>query len=152
MFACTAGQVLGAIASKSRGGTFHYIRDEESLTIRFAEILAGLLSVVVRDLELVVSELPGHSKIIIQEKDEGDTAEHGRYRQRRQNGKVYITFGDLFGGEARKVIIRILLPAVHRGYRATVLTAQCLYRYLESFAYRSSYSLCLKLQVILVLS
>ncbi|RCV37310.1 hypothetical protein SETIT_8G052500v2 [Setaria italica] len=121
-------EVLGAIASKSRGGTFHYIRDEESLTIRFAEILAGLLSVVVRDLELVVSELPGHSKIIIQEKDEGDTAEHGRYRQRRQNGKVYITFGDLFGGEARKVIIRILLPAVHRGYRATVLTAQCLYR------------------------
>lgn len=144
--------MLGAIASKSRGGTFHYIRDEESLTIRFAEILAGLLSVVVRDLELVVSELPGHSKIIIQEKDEGDTAEHGRYRQRRQNGKVYITFGDLFGGEARKVIIRILLPAVHRGYRATVLTAQCLYRYLASFAYRSSYSLCLKLQVILVFS
>ncbi|CAM0146229.1 unnamed protein product [Urochloa decumbens] len=121
-------RVLGAIASKSNGGTFHYVRDDESLTVRFAEILAGLLSVVVQDLELVVSEQPGHSKIIVQEKDEGDAAEPGKYPQRRQGDKVCISFGDLFSGEVRKVIVHLLLPAVHRGYRATVLTAQCSYR------------------------
>ncbi|CAL4982221.1 unnamed protein product [Urochloa decumbens] len=120
--------VLGAIASKSSGGTFHYVRDDESLTVRFAEILAGLLSVVVQDLELVVSEQPGHSKIIVQEKDEGDAAEPGKYPQRRQGDKVCISFGDLFSGEVRKVIVHLRLPAVHRGYRAPVLTAQCLYR------------------------
>ncbi|CAL4989298.1 unnamed protein product [Urochloa decumbens] len=114
-------EVLGAIASKSNGGTFHYVRDDESLTVRFAEILAGLLSVVVQDLELVVSEQPGHSKIIVQEKDEGE------YPQRRQGDKVCISFGDLFSGEVRKVIVHLRLPAVHRGYHAPVLTAQCLY-------------------------
>ncbi|CAL4994972.1 unnamed protein product [Urochloa decumbens] len=126
-------KVLGAIASKSNGGTFHYVRDDESLTVRFAEILAGLLSVVVQDLELVVSEQPGHSKIIVQEKDEGDAAEPGKYPQRRQGDKVCISFGDLFSGEVRKVIVHLLLPAVHRGYRATVLTAQCSYRYMTLF-------------------
>jgi hypothetical protein len=130
LFARTAGQLLGAIASKSRGGTFHCVRDEESLIVRFAEILAGLLSVVVQHLELVVSELPSHSKVIIREKGAGDTAEAGKYRQnRRKDGKVYISFGgDLFNGEARKVIIHILLPAVHRRYRASVLAAQCSFR------------------------
>ncbi|CAO2152968.1 unnamed protein product [Urochloa humidicola] len=97
-------KVLGAIASKSSGGTFHYVRDDESLTVHFAEILAGLLSVVVQDLELILWEQPRHSKIIVQEKDEGDAVEPaGRYQLTRQGDKFSVTFGDLFVGEVRKV-------------------------------------------------
>lgn len=56
-------QVLAAIAGKSNGGTFYDVKDGENLSVHFSALLAGLLSVVVQDLELTVCDQPGHSKI-----------------------------------------------------------------------------------------
>jgi hypothetical protein len=122
-------QVLEAIASKSRGGTFYFVKDGASLNEHFSQLLAGLLSVVVQDLKLTVWEVPGHSKI--SEVDAGgytterdDTTEWG-------DGacSVTVTFGDLYNGEERKVIVNLHLSAIRREYReTTVLFAQCVYR------------------------
>ncbi|XP_062183177.1 E3 ubiquitin-protein ligase WAV3-like [Phragmites australis] len=118
-------KVLGKIASKSQGGTFHYVRDEESLSVRFAEILAGLLSVVVQDLKLTVRQ-QGHSTI---EKVDAGSYHRPQPPESDYNApSVNISFGDLGSGEVRKVIVHLLLPAVHREYRATAIVAQCSYR------------------------
>ncbi|CAL4982218.1 unnamed protein product [Urochloa decumbens] len=116
-------KVLQAIASNSQGGTFLYVRDEDSLTKRFAEIMAGLLSVVVQDLELSVWPQRGHSTIkeVVAGSYLPKPTEDGHHG-------YSVRFGDLFCGEVRKVIVHLLLPAVHRGYRTTVIYAQCSYR------------------------
>ncbi|CAL4956892.1 unnamed protein product [Urochloa decumbens] len=115
-------EVLGAIASKSQGGTFRYVRDDESLSAHFAKILAGLLSIVVQDLKLTLWEQPGHSKI--------ERVEAGSYPQTLVGDtcSVNVSFGDIFSDEVRKVIVHLILPAVHREYRATSVVAQCCYR------------------------
>ncbi|GJM94359.1 hypothetical protein PR202_ga10999 [Eleusine coracana subsp. coracana] len=117
-------KVLGTIASKSQGGTFYFVKDGESLSEHFSQILAGLTSVVVQDLKLTVWDQPRHSKI--------DKVEAGGYHDPHapaddRDGSVTVSFGELFSGEERKVIVHLLLPAVDRDeYRATtVLFAQC---------------------------
>ncbi|TVU18277.1 hypothetical protein EJB05_34366, partial [Eragrostis curvula] len=120
-----AGQVLEAIASKSQGGTFYFVRDGESLSEHFSRILAGLLSIVVQDLQLTVWQHRGYSMI-----DE-DKVHAGGYPKTADAaaGSVTINFGDLYSGEVRKVIVDLLLPAVHREYPpTTVLCALCQYR------------------------
>ncbi|CAD6260980.1 unnamed protein product [Miscanthus lutarioriparius] len=120
----TPRHVLESIASKSQGGTFHYVSDDKSFTVRFAEILGGLLSVVVQDLNLTVWQQPGHSTI------EAEEVYAGSYRKVGDSaaGWVTVSFGDLFSGEARKVLVRVLLPAVHNEHRVAVLLARCSYR------------------------
>lgn len=116
--------MLASIASKSRGGTFHYVSDDKSFTVRFAEILGGLLSVVVQDLNLTVWQQPGHSTIEAKEVYAGSYPKVGDSAA----GSVTVSFGDLFSGEARKVLVRVLLHAVHNEHRVAVLLAQCSYR------------------------
>ncbi|TVU18281.1 hypothetical protein EJB05_34370, partial [Eragrostis curvula] len=116
--------VLEAIASKSQGGTYYFVRDGESLCEHLSQVLAGLLSVVVRDLRLTVWEQLGHSKT--------DKVDAGGYTQVAEyngsGGLVTIFFGDLYSGEVRKVIVDLVLPAVGREDGPTpVLFAQCLY-------------------------
>jgi hypothetical protein len=55
-------QILEAIMSKSQGGTFYFVKNGESLNEHFAQLLAGLLSVVVQDLKLTVWEVPGATR------------------------------------------------------------------------------------------
>ncbi|CAO2147936.1 unnamed protein product [Urochloa humidicola] len=116
-------KVLRAIANNSQGGTYLYVRDDESLTKRFAEIMAGLLSVVVQDLELNIWPQPGHSTI-------EDVVAGSYLRKPMEDGHhgYSVRFGDLFCGEVRKVMVHLLLPAVHRGYVAMVIYAQCSYK------------------------
>ncbi|XP_039855308.1 uncharacterized protein LOC120713398 [Panicum virgatum] len=125
-------KLLGAIANNSHGGTFLYVKDEESLTGRFAEILGGLLGVVVQNLKLTVWQQQGHSTI--------EKVDAGSYPQNVDENvhSVTVSFGDLFSGEFRKVIIH-LLPAVDREYRATaIIAAQCSYRYKSQLDIRLS--------------
>lgn len=119
-----AVQVLEAIARNSRGGTFYDVGDGESLAVHFSQIMAGLLSVVVQDLKLTVWETTGHSRI------EDNRVDAGCYPKETDNGarSVTVTFGYLYSGEVRKVMVDLLLPAVQREYSAPAIIAQCSYR------------------------
>jgi hypothetical protein len=116
-------QVLEEIASKSQGGTFYFVKDGASLNEHFSQLLAGLLSVVLQDLNLTVWEMPGQSNI--------GAVDAGGYRTKRDDGagSVTVSFGDLYNGEERKVIVNLHLPAIRREHReTTLLYAQCVYR------------------------
>ncbi|CAD6260957.1 unnamed protein product [Miscanthus lutarioriparius] len=80
--------------------------------------------VAVQDLNLTVWQQPGHSTI------EAEEVYAGSYRKVGDSaaGWVTVSFGDLFSGEARKVLVRVLLPAVHNEHRVAVLLARCSYR------------------------
>lgn len=88
----------------------------------FSQILGGLLSVVVRDLELTVTQHPDDSKI--------EKVDPGSYRQKEDvaAGSFTVSFGDLYSREVRKVMVDLLLPAVVREYVATIIIARCSYR------------------------
>ncbi|KAH7855677.1 hypothetical protein Vadar_027530 [Vaccinium darrowii] len=106
--------VLTAIAVNSCGGTFSDVQNEENLSHAFAHCLAGLLSVVVHDLTLTVTEIDG-SKI--------KEVSAGSYRQYKDDtaGSVTILFGDLYVKELRKVIVDLVLPHVCSEVDAPVL-------------------------------
>ncbi|WVZ50665.1 LOW QUALITY PROTEIN: hypothetical protein U9M48_001897 [Paspalum notatum var. saurae] len=85
-------KVLEAIAGNSHGGTFYDVKDGEDLSVHFSALLAGLLSVVVRDLKLTVWEQPGDSMI--------EKLHPGSYPKEPEDGggsPVTVRFGDLYG-------------------------------------------------------
>ncbi|KAJ1255979.1 hypothetical protein BS78_K122300 [Paspalum vaginatum] len=130
-------KVLEAIAGNSHGGTYYDVKDGENLSVHFSALLAGLLSVVVQDLELTVWEQPDHSNI--------EKVDPGSYPTIAPDdggrSPVTVRFGELYRGEVRKVMVDLLLPAVGRGYSATVLKAQCTYSiYLPSDPTRPHHS------------
>ncbi|CAL5440766.1 unnamed protein product [Camellia sinensis] len=95
--------VLNAIANNSMGGTFSDVRNQDNLSIAFSQCLAGLLSVVVQDLKLTVTQV--ESTIV--------KVSAGNYPQSKEDaaGSVTVSFGDLYNKEVRKVIVDLLLPA-----------------------------------------
>ncbi|KAI8016446.1 E3 ubiquitin-protein ligase WAV3 [Camellia lanceoleosa] len=94
--------VLNAIANHSMGGTFSDVRNQNNLSIAFSQCLAGLLTVVVRDLKLTVTK--AQSTIL--------KVSTGNYPLSYDDaaGSVTISFGDLYNKEVRKVIVDLLLP------------------------------------------
>ncbi|KAF0890037.1 hypothetical protein E2562_035836 [Oryza meyeriana var. granulata] len=98
--------VLNAIAKKSVGGVFNFVKDQASLSTNFSQPLAGLLTVVVQDLHLTVTQRPGNSTIV--------KVDPGSYPLTPGNatGSFTITFGNLYGREVRKVLVDLILPAV----------------------------------------
>lgn len=108
---------------KSKGGTFNFVEDGESMSEPFSQILGGLLSIVVQDLKLTVSPNPGDSTI--------EKVNAGLYLQTKDTdtGSVTVSFGDLFAAELRNIMIDVLLPTVHRSKNVTVVIASCTYRY-----------------------
>ncbi|CAD6256454.1 unnamed protein product [Miscanthus lutarioriparius] len=109
-------KVLEAIARNSHGGTFYDVGDGESLAVHFSQIMAGLLSVVVQDLQLTVWETTGHSRIDDNRVDAGCYPKDTDNRAR----SVTVTFGYLYSGEVRKVMVDLLLPAVQRDTQGRV--------------------------------
>lgn len=113
-------QVLEAIATKSLGGTYHYVRDDHgaTLTTSFSQPLAGLRSVVLLDLKLTLRR--GESTI--------RKVEAGKYPQEKHaDGSVTVEFGHLYRDEIRKVLVFLHLPAVHHDHEATVMRAEAVY-------------------------
>ncbi|XP_047063518.1 probable E3 ubiquitin-protein ligase WAVH2 [Lolium rigidum] len=113
-------QVLEAIATKSLGGTYHYVRDDHgaTLTTSFSQPLAGLRSVVLLDLKLTLRR--GESTI--------RKVEAGKYPQKKHaDGSVTVEFGHLYRDEIRKVLMFLHLPAVHHDHEATVMRAEAVY-------------------------
>ncbi|CAN6372764.1 unnamed protein product [Urochloa humidicola] len=123
-------KVLEAIAGNSHGGTFYDVKDGENLSEHFSALLAGLQSVVVQDVKLTVWEQQGHSQIVGM-----DAGSYLPPQDDNARSPVTISFGYLYSGEVRKVVVDLLLPAVHREYRATVLNAQCTYNTKERTFY-----------------
>jgi hypothetical protein len=117
--------VLGEIAMKSKGGTFNFVEDGESMSEPFSQILGGLLSIVVQDLKLTVYPKQGHSTI--------EKVNAGLYPQTSRDtktGSITVSFGDLFAAEVRNITIGVLLPTVNTSRNVTVIIASCTYRYM----------------------
>ncbi|KAI8009877.1 putative E3 ubiquitin-protein ligase WAVH2 [Camellia lanceoleosa] len=95
--------VLNAIANNSMGGTFSDVRNQDNLSIAFSQCLAGLLTVVVNDLKLTITQ--DESTIV--------KVAAGDYPQSKDDdaGSVTVSFGDLYIKEVRKVLVDVHLPA-----------------------------------------
>ncbi|CAL5334700.1 unnamed protein product [Camellia sinensis] len=95
-------RVLNAIANHSMGGTFSDVRNLNNLSIAFSQCLAGLHTVVVRDLKLTVTKV--ESTIL--------KVSAGNYPLSYDDaaGSVTVSFGDLYNKDVRKVIVDLLLP------------------------------------------
>ncbi|GMN45922.1 hypothetical protein TIFTF001_015098 [Ficus carica] len=114
-------QVLQAIATNSKGGTFSDVQNQDNLSIAFSQCLGGLLTVVVQDLNLTIKQFDGESKI--------EKVFAGNYPQTRNNdGSITISFGELYNREVRKVMVDLLLPAVESEKNPDVLVVSYTYR------------------------
>ncbi|PON71227.1 von Willebrand factor, type A [Trema orientale] len=113
-------RVLKAIADNSPGGTFSDVQDIDNLSIAISQCFAGLLTVVVQDLTLSVT----------QDESTIEKVSSGNYPQTRDDaaGSVAISFGDLYDQELRKVIVDLSLPAVPSQASANVLDVDYTYR------------------------
>ncbi|XP_074318327.1 uncharacterized protein LOC141655132 [Silene latifolia] len=115
-------QLLQEIASRSDKGTYS-IADVEgsnsaSLNIAFASCLAGLLSVVVQDLELTIT----------QKESELHEVCAGSYDQTRVNESVTISFGNLYHREKLNTTVFLSLPAIQDGTDSDILEVTYSYR------------------------
>ncbi|XBI51167.1 hypothetical protein VPH35_033722 [Triticum aestivum] len=120
-------RVLNSIAIASIGGMFSHVQDTDSgdLTIAFSQCLAGLLTISVQDLELMVAAVGGGSVIV--------NVTAGSYRRKHDaSGLVTISFGDLYRREVRNVIVELHLPATVSERDADILKV--------SYSYTSSSS------------
>ena len=99
--------MLKTIAKNSMGGTFSNVQNQDNLRIAVSQCLAGLLTVVVQDLKLTVTQIKSTSI---------EKVSSGNYPQSRDvvGGSVTVSFGDLYNKEVRKVMVDLLLPAVSR--------------------------------------
>ncbi|KAF4368534.1 hypothetical protein F8388_018658 [Cannabis sativa] len=107
--------VLKIVADNSAGGTFSAVQNEDNLSIAFSQCLAGLLTVVVQDLKLTLTEFETESSI--------ENVSAGNYPQSKDidAGSVTISFGDLYDKEIRKVLVHLLLPSIPKPRGAIVL-------------------------------
>ncbi|CAN6363010.1 unnamed protein product [Urochloa humidicola] len=121
--------LMDAIAKKSLGGVYNFVDDDNKpniLSETFSQILAGLVTIVVQDLELTVT--PFMDEATIRKVDAGSyptttsTATDG-------SSSVTIQFGTLYSAEERKVIVQLALRdhTSFRPYNADV--AKVLYRF-----------------------
>ncbi|KAK9755557.1 hypothetical protein RND81_01G034300 [Saponaria officinalis] len=105
-------QLLQEIASRSNKGTYAIADAKEaSLNIAFSSCLAGLLSVVVQDVELTFT----------QKESEIQEVKAGNYDQTRVNKSVTISFGNLYNREKRNIIVFLSLPAVEERMTTDIL-------------------------------
>ena len=115
--------MIKAIADNSTGGTFSDVQNQDNLSIAFSQCLAGLLTVVVQDLKLTVT----------QDESTIEKVCAGTYPQSKDDaaGSVTVLFGDLYDKEVRKVIVDLLLPAVSRRKGSDVLQITYKYRWYQ---------------------
>ncbi|XP_074318201.1 uncharacterized protein LOC141654996 [Silene latifolia] len=108
-------KVLYEIASRSEKGTYSIAdvegADSASLNIAFSSCLAGIISVVVQDLELTVTQLDSDIQDV----------RAGNYDQTRDNESVTIPFGNLYNRETRKTTVFLSLPLVQAQTTSDIL-------------------------------
>ncbi|KAK9669497.1 hypothetical protein RND81_13G134900 [Saponaria officinalis] len=112
-------QLLQGIASRSNEGTYAIADAKQaSLNIAFSSCLAGLLSMVVQNVELTVT----------QKESEIQEVRAGNYDQARVNKSVTISFGNLYNREKRNTTMFLSLPAVEERKTTDVLEVTFSYR------------------------
>ncbi|KAL6654775.1 hypothetical protein ACP70R_008240 [Stipagrostis hirtigluma subsp. patula] len=113
----------------SGGGTFNPVLDNKGMSMLdvFSQLMAGLLTVVVQDLYLILSKptVDGHDLDKIVDVAPGDFSQETDSK----SGTVTVKFGDLFSGEVRKVIVELLLKESTGGggYEAEILEVEVSY-------------------------
>ena len=113
--------MLTDIANKSKGGTFAEVKDHKNLTKAFSQCLGGLLTVVVKDLDLTITQFDQESKI--------ENVSAGNYPKTEKDHNVTISFGELYNSEVRMVMVYLLLPKVDRKKSRDVLQVSYKYRW-----------------------
>ncbi|WOG84612.1 hypothetical protein DCAR_0103796 [Daucus carota subsp. sativus] len=116
--------VLNGIAKNSKGGTFSDVPKTDGLGVAFAQCLAGLLTLAVEDLKLVISP---ENKSKVESVSAGDYAQSGNTTV---EPAVTVDFGNLYDKETRKIIVDLVLPKVDKEVSSQVL--QISYKYLNS--------------------
>lgn len=106
-------KVLKEIAEKSNGGTFSNVPNVDDLTKAFSQCLGGLLTVVVKDLNLTVTQFKDESTI----KD----VSAGNYPKTANDTSVTVSFGELYNSEVRLVMAYVSLPKVDEEKNPDVL-------------------------------
>ncbi|GMN19309.1 hypothetical protein TIFTF001_045165 [Ficus carica] len=106
-------EVLKEIAEKSKGGTFSDVRDHNNLSKAFSQCLGGLLTVVVKDLNLTIAQVDEESKI--------KNVSAGNYPKTENDSSVTISFGELYNNEVLVVMVYLLLPKVESERNSDVL-------------------------------
>ncbi|KAL7219342.1 hypothetical protein ACSBR2_012419 [Camellia fascicularis] len=112
--------VLNAIANNSMGGTFSEVRNQDNFSIAFSQCLVGLLTVVVNDLKLTITQ--DESTIV--------KVSAGDYPKFKGNdaSSVTVSFGALYIKEVRKVMVDLHLPAASSPAGSDVLKITYTYR------------------------
>ena len=95
--------MLKEISEKSKGGTFSDVRNLNDLGKAFSQCLGGLLTVIVQDLNLTLTQVNKESKIDI------NNVTAGNYQKTEKDGSVNISFGELYNSEVRMVLVNLLL-------------------------------------------
>ncbi|TVU25580.1 hypothetical protein EJB05_28082 [Eragrostis curvula] len=104
------------------GGTFNPVPESgpTSMLAVFSQLMAGLLTVVVQDLYLILSKPTSLDADL----DKIVKVAPGDFNQEAdgQSGTITVKFGDLFSGEVRKVLVDLLLlEATGSDYEADFL-------------------------------
>nr|CAB3490556.1 unnamed protein product [Digitaria exilis] len=116
------GEVLSTIAMKSIGGTYSSVPDGTNLSMPFAQLLGGLLTVVAQDVRLTLTPKTADGDL-----DKMVVVPGTDYTQTTDaSGTITIKFGTLFSGETRKVAVNFTLKASSdtRPYNATLAVAR----------------------------
>nr|CAB3492228.1 unnamed protein product [Digitaria exilis] len=116
------GEVLSAIAMKSIGGTYSSVPDGTNLSVPFAQLLGGLLTVVAQDVRLTLTPKTADGDL-----DKMVVVPGTDYTQTTDaSGTITIKFGTLFSGETRKVAVNFTLKASSdtKPYNATLAVAR----------------------------
>ncbi|KAL8110307.1 hypothetical protein AgCh_026146 [Apium graveolens] len=116
--------VLNGIAKKSNGGTFSDVPKTDGLSVAFAQCLAGLLTLAVQDLKLVISP---ENKSKVENVSAGD---YGQSGNTTTEPAVTVAFGNLYDKEMRKIIVDLVLPKVDKEVSSQVLKIS--YKYMNA--------------------
>lgn len=117
-------KVLTSIAARSNGGTFNASDVDNpktsNLSIAFAQCLGGLLSVVVKDLTMIITKI--NSTI--------EKVSVGNYPQTRDDpqGTVTIRFGNLYCRETRNILVNLVLDKVDKPKGTDILEFTYFYK------------------------
>ncbi|KAL6662232.1 hypothetical protein ACP70R_000091 [Stipagrostis hirtigluma subsp. patula] len=122
--------LLGDVAKN--GGTFNAVPDQGNMVVVFSQLLGGLLTVVVNDLQLIVRKSsdpdaePEFGKIA--KVDAGGFVTEAS----SDSSEVTVKFGDLFSGEVRKVLVDLeLKDAVDKTQQFSTLFLETYLTYLD---------------------
>lgn len=107
--------------SEISGGTFSFIETESVIQDAFAQCIGGLLSVVVKDLQVVIESV--HPRVRL------SSLKSGSYLNRVvSDGRTgYIGVGDLYAEEERGFLVSVNVPEELSANETPLLKVKCVY-------------------------